>query len=87
MENNNCFSKEELRDKVYALAKGKKPFADFTPTYVDELLDEMFPENKSINMNAVVTDLGVPISSTSATDEEDEIIDERFEHFVLIEYD
>lgn len=50
MENNNLFSKEELREKVFALNDGKKPYADFTSTYVDELLDEMFPQHKSIEI-------------------------------------
>lgn len=50
MENNNLFSKEELRKKVFALQSGKKSYADFTQTYVDELLDEMFPHHKSIEL-------------------------------------
>lgn len=88
MQNNNLFSKEELRKKVFALREGKKPFADFTPTYVDELLDEMFPENKKVKLNAEVTNLGVPITSQSVKDkEDDDIVNERFVHFVLIEYD
>lgn len=48
MANNNFFSKEELREKVFALQGGKKSYADFTSTYVDELLDEMFPKHKSV---------------------------------------
>lgn len=88
MENNNLFSKEELREKVFALKDGKKPYADFTSTYVDELLDEMFPENKKVKLNAEVTNLGVPITSQSVKDkEDDDIVNERFDHFVFIEYD
>lgn len=51
MENNNLFSKEELRERVFALKDGKKPYADFTSTYVDELLDEMFPQHKTIEFD------------------------------------
>ena len=51
MENNNLFSKEELRAKVFSLQSGEKPYADFTQTYVDELLDEMFPQHKTIEFD------------------------------------
>lgn len=74
MENNNLFSKEELREKVFALKDGKKPYADFTSTYIDELLDEMFPQHKSIEIG--VDRVNVP-----------EFFSGRTGYFVLEEYE
>lgn len=74
MENNNLFSKEELRAKVFALQSGKKPYADFTHTYVDELLDEMFPQHKSIEFG---------VDRVNARD----YLSGRTDYFVLEEYE
>ena len=74
MENNNLFNKDELREKVFALQIGKKPYADFTQTYVDELLDEMFPQHKSI-------EFGVDRVNARA------YLSGRTDYFVLEEYE
>lgn len=74
MENNNLFSKEELREKVFALKDGKKPYADFTSTYVDELLDEMFPQHKSVEFD---------VDRVNARD----YLSGRTDYFVLEEYE
>ena len=69
---NKLFTKDELHDKVYSLKGGEKPFADCTQTYVDELLDEMFPQHKSIQ---------VGVDKVNALD----YISGRTEYFVLEE--
>lgn len=74
MDNNNLFSKEELREKVFALKDGKKPNADFTSTYVDELLDEMFPMHKSVEFD---------VDRVNARD----YFSGRTDYFVLEEYE
>lgn len=72
--NNNLFSKEELRKRVYDLQSGEKPYVDFNQSFVDELLDEMFPDNKRTTIK----------SSSSVVNE---IQGNRFGHFVMEIYE
>lgn len=56
-------TKEELRKKIYNLESGDKPYADFHDSYVDELLDEMFPNNKSVEIGSEF--VSIPDNETS----------------------